>query len=72
MVLGLLGGYYAILWGTLKFCINGYEEFKFNNSVVGTVYSASQTGPDKESSESLKRAEEDMKDEVKADGRFFY
>ena len=39
-ILGLIGGYIAILWGVVHFCFGGYESFKYLNSVIGQNYDA--------------------------------
>ena len=52
--------------------MDGYEEFKFNNSVIGAIYSASPGGPDKNNAKSKQQAEMDLKNEVENDGSFYY
>jgi len=61
LILGLLGGYMAILWGLLEFSFSDYEQFKYNNSVVGSVYSASPGGPNKPNAMTQEEAEKDMR-----------
>ena len=38
LILGLLGGYTAILWGVSEYFMSGYSDFKFFNSLIGSVY----------------------------------
>ena len=64
LILGLLGGYAAILWGVITYCLSGYESFKFNNSVLGTIYSASPGGGDDDAADNLNEAKADMRHEV--------
>ena len=49
VVMGLIGGYTALLWLILKFLFSDYENFKFINSLIGTVYACTPNGPDTES-----------------------
>ena len=41
LILGLVGGFTAILWAISGFLIAPYEEFKFQNSLAGCVYPTS-------------------------------
>ena len=38
LILGLVGGFTAMIWATLAFFLVSYEEFKFQNSLVGSIY----------------------------------
>ena len=38
LIFGLVGGFTAMIWASLAFCLGGYEEFKFQNSLVGSIY----------------------------------
>ena len=37
-VLGLVGGLSGIVWGFLSLVLGGYESFKLENSLIGSVY----------------------------------
>ena len=73
VMLGLIGGYTALLWGVLGYCMNGYEGFKYNNSVIGAIYNAYPTGgPGKEPAASFDEAAEFMERDVQTGGKFDY
>ena len=36
--LGLFGGLSGIVWGLLAICFEGYESFKFENSMIAAMY----------------------------------
>ena len=38
IILGLVGGVSGIIWAALGLIIGPYEDFKFNNSVIGMIY----------------------------------
>ena len=64
LILGLLGGYAAILWGVMTYSMSGYESFKFNNSVIGAIYSASPGGGADDAADNLTEAKDEMRHEV--------
>ena len=64
LILGLLGGYSAILWGVITYSIDGFESFKFNNSVIGAIYSASPGGGEDDAAENFTEAKDEMRHEV--------
>ena len=72
LILGLLGGYSAILWGVVAYSLGGYESFKFNNSIIGAIYSASPGGGEDDPAGDLREAKDEMRHEVENQGRFFY
>ena len=37
LILGLVGGFTAMIWATLAFCISNYEDFSFQQSLIGSV-----------------------------------
>ena len=41
LILGLVGGFTSIIWGFLGMVITPYEDFKFNNSLIGSIYPTS-------------------------------
>lgn len=48
LILGLVGGITSIIWGCLGIIIAPYEDFKFQNSVAGSMY---PTSPQKDEDE---------------------
>jgi len=48
LILGLVGGITAIIWSFLGIIIGPYEDFKFQNSVAGSIY---PTSPQKDEDE---------------------
>lgn len=72
LILGLIGGYTAILWGVSGFFLANYEGFKRDNSLVGAVYSAAPDTKDREPAEDLIEAKGDIKHDIEVQGRFFY
>ena len=40
-MLGLVGGFSAIIWASLSFVLGGYELFKLENSLIRAVYPTS-------------------------------
>ena len=46
MVVGQIGGYVVLIWLIINFLFDGYESFKFTNSVIGRVYACTAEGPD--------------------------
>ena len=69
-VLGLIGGYSALLWAFVHYCLGDYEAFKFQNSILGTVYDA--TGADQKPPASYAAAKQSMRDNIAAVGKFDY
>ena len=41
LVLGLVGGFTSIIWSFLGLIIAPYEDFRFNNSLIGSIYPTS-------------------------------
>ena len=73
LILGLVGGFTAIIWSSLAFAIGPYEEFKFNNSVVGSIYPTSpQRDEDEPPIDNSKDANEALEGTVIERGKFFY
>ena len=48
IVIGQVGGYTALMWMLIGFIFDGYENFKFTNSLIGHVYACTPNGPDTE------------------------
>ena len=44
MVMGLVGGFVGLIWGTLSFFLGGYEAFKLQNSLISAIYPTSPQG----------------------------
>ena len=75
IVLGLVGGLSSIIWGCLFLVFGGYETFKLENSLIGTVY-ATQPNLDTDQEplhpESEAQAKRHMMRMVVAQGKYFY
>ena len=41
LILGLVGGFTSIIWAFLGLIIAPYEDFKFQNSLIGSIYPTS-------------------------------
>ena len=41
LVLGLVGGLAGVIWPVLEIVFGGYESFRFENSLIGSVYPTS-------------------------------
>ena len=46
LALGVVGGISAITWGTLALMFDGYESFKYTNSLISAVYPTSPLNHD--------------------------
>ena len=64
LILGLLGGYLTILLGVQQIFFTRYNEFKFNNSVIGNMYSATPDASALDFADSMNEAENSVKHEV--------
>ena len=69
-MLGLVGGLAGIIWGTLAMLLGGYETFKFENSLIGSVYPTSPTVSGMPSDES--KARQTMLRTVAERGKYHY
>ena len=38
IVLGLVGGLAAVFWSALSYSLGDYEQFKYENSLIGSIY----------------------------------
>ena len=73
LILGLVGGFTAIIWSTLGLLISPYEDFKFKNSVVGSIYPTSpQRDDDEPPIDNQKDANEALEGTVIERGKFYY
>ena len=73
LILGLVGGFTSIIWGTLAMVLAPYEDFKFNSSLAGSMYPTSPQ-PDAEEPpvDSRNEAKARMEGTVIERGKFFY
>ena len=73
LILGLVGGFTAMIWASLGFVIQPYEDFKFNNSLVGSIYPTSpQRDEDEAPIADEKEANEALEGTVVERGKFYY
>ncbi len=45
-VIGQIGGYTALIWMVITFCLSGYENHKFRLSLLSNIYLCTEDGPD--------------------------
>ena len=73
LILGLVGGFTAIIWLLLGIIIGPYEEFKFNNSLIGSIYPTSpQRDEDEPPIDNRKDAHQALEGTVVERGKFWY
>ena len=73
LLMGIVGGISALLWTGTGWLLSTYQEFRFNNSIIGMIYPTSpQPDPEAEGPQDVKTAEEMLFDTVKARGKFYY
>lgn len=76
LVLGLVGGFAAICWGTLGLILNPYESFKFENSLIGSVFPTSAGGGEHGDLDIVPTDEQEAKAQMVASvagrGKYFY
>lgn len=85
IVLGLVGGFVGLIWGTLEIIFGGYESFRLQNSLIGAVYptspqgrsdfddnSSDKSGGDEEVPKSEKEAKRIMLSTVAERGKYWY
>ena len=70
LVLGLVGGLYGIIWGTLLILMENYETFKLENSLIGSIYPTSPQSDVPPTDEP--RAKQAMYRTVSERGKYFY
>ena len=73
LILGLVGGFTSIIWSFLGLIITPYEDFRFNNSLIGSIYPTSpkrdKKEPPIENSELAKKA---LESTVIERGKYYY
>lgn len=72
-LLGLVGGISSIVWSVLVIVMSGYESFKFNNSLISSIYPTSPL--DFESSDvppNENKAKQEIMRTVSERGKYFY
>ena len=78
IVLGLVGGVSGVVWALLSYALGDYEQFKYENSLVGSIYPTSPFGgKDSDESaaqivESEREAKTKMMRTVAERGKYFY
>ena len=73
LILGLVGGVTAIIWSTLGLAIAPYEDFKFQSSLIGSIYPVSpQRDENEKKIDDLPEAYEALEGSVRERGKFFY
>ena len=76
IVLGLVGGFSGILWSLLAMLFGGYETFKLENSLIGSIYpTAPGDGQDNRGTgviEGESQARSAMMKIVAERGKYFY
>ena len=70
LVLGLVGGLSGIIWSVLAMLFGGFESFKLDNSMIGSIY---PTSPNEHSQVSNEReAKNSMMSTVANRGKYCY
>lgn len=46
MVLGVVGGFQGLVWGLMTLVIGGYQSFKYENSIIRSLYATAPTNYD--------------------------
>lgn len=73
LVFSLVGGFTTIIWALLAIIIAPYEDFKFNASLIGSIYPTSpQRDEDEPPISSRLKANETLQGTVIERGKFFY
>ena len=76
IVLGLVGGFSGILWSLLAMVFGGYETFKLENSLIGSIYPTSpHAGEESRGAdfiESETKARSEMMKIIAERGKYFY
>ena len=73
LILGLVGGFTSIIFSFLAMIIAPYEDFKFNNSLIGSVYPTSpQRDEDEPPIDNRKEAHQALEGTVVERGKFWY
>ena len=47
-MLGIVGGVAGVVWAVMGYALGGYEQFKYDTSLVGSIYPTSPGGGTKE------------------------
>ena len=68
-MLGLVGGVSCVVWSSLGYSLGDYEQFRYKNSLAGSVY---PTSPASENAESEGGAKFQMMQTVAERGKYFY
>lgn len=73
IILGLVGGVSGIIWAALGLLIAPYEDFKFNNSLIGMIYPTAPMPDENEPPiDNRKQATDQLEQTVSARGKFYY
>ena len=78
LVLGLVGGLAGVVWSTLGYLLGDYEQFKYENSLIGKIYPTSPKVQDDEGDDDGNKLsdESEAKDTmlriVAERGKYFY
>ena len=51
IVLGLVGGLAGVVWAILSYLLGDYEQFKYENSLIGKIYPTSPKVQDDDDSD---------------------
>lgn len=76
IVLGLVGGFAGLCWGLLLLVLGSYEAFKYENSLISSIFPTSAGGGEHGDQEILpsdeKEAKAQMLTTVAGRGKYFY
>ena len=72
-LLGLVGGLSSIVWAALSLVMGGYQSFKFENSLISSIYPTSPLDYDNQQAPSSEaKARRDVMKTVSERGKYFY
>ena len=72
LILGQIGGYTALLWMVITFCMTGYENHKFRSSLISSIYVSTAQGPAISPSTDKSDSSQVLKSTLAAPAKFNY
>ena len=71
-VLGQIGGYTALAWMFVRFAMLGYENHKFNESLLSNIFVCTVAGPDSEPCRTEAQAQKVLRSTITSENRLGY
>ena len=72
VLLGLVGGLSAVVFGALNLFLGSYQQFKYENSLIGSIYSTAPGDDNDEVPKSEIKAQNELMNKVAERGKYFY